>query len=563
MEKRYLGDRRIHGWVHFVASGAVVCLVAAFAAAAEKGKKAEPAVEEAKADVAAAAGGALPTNNLSFVKDIAPILLAKCAKCHIDQAKGKFSMATFESLKKGSPDGAVYSPGKGTGSRIVDLIETGDMPRAGPKVTKSELAGITKWIDEGAKFDGPDESMSLVSLVGAKARVNAKSADEPKLSVVDATGKETVQFSKDIAPVLVQNCFSCHAGQQPTGQFQMATFAQMIRGGQSGNPWVPYKPDNSLIIKKLKGQAGARMPQPKDRPPLPADVIAKFEKWIAEGARFDGPDARQPTQLLAALVRTKSESSEELTADRLTAAKRMWAMADPNDAPATRETKNLIIVSSLPPALFDEMAGVAEEQAAAVAKQFRAPADGPLVKGRVTLFVFPTRYYFSEFGRMVENRKVQPDSRGSWKFDVINAYAAVVPPGDAADYSLAGVIGQELASAYVASLAGKPPEWFSEGSGRVIASRLDPKASRVRQWNDRAKQLAASGKLDTFMARGLSPDDTDVAAYSFVKELMGSAGKYSSLIIALRNGDEFAPAFAKAYGNSAQAMAVAWAKNAK
>jgi hypothetical protein len=164
---------------------------------------------------------------------------------------------------------------------------------------------------------------------------------------------------------------------------------------------------------------------------------------------------------------------------------------------------------------------------------------------------------------MVENRKVSADSRGSWKFDVINAYAAVVPPGDSGDYTLAGVIGQELASVYVASLAGKPPEWFSEGSGRVIASRLDPKAARVRQWNEKIKQLAASGKLDTFISRGLSPDDTDVAAYSFVKELMGSGGKYSSLIIALRNGEEFAPAFAKVYGNSAQAMAVAWAKNAK
>src|SRR5262249_43952189 len=230
MEKRNL-RHRIHAWLHFVSSATVVCLVAAFATAAEKGKKADAAAEKAKADAAAAASGALPTKNLSFAKDIAPILVAKCAKCHIDQAKGKFSMATFESLKKGSPDGAVYSPGKGTGSRIVDLIETGDMPRAGPKVTKPELATIIKWIDEGAKFDGGDEKTPLVKLIGGDVKANAKSADEPKLSVIEATGQETVQFSKDIAPVLVQNCFSCHAGQQPTGQFQMATFAQMIRGG--------------------------------------------------------------------------------------------------------------------------------------------------------------------------------------------------------------------------------------------------------------------------------------------------------------------------------------------
>ena len=38
------------------------------------------------------------------------------------------------------------------------------------------------------------------------------------------------------------------------------------------------------MIKKLKGQAGERMPL--RQPPLSNEVIAKIEKWIADGAKF-------------------------------------------------------------------------------------------------------------------------------------------------------------------------------------------------------------------------------------------------------------------------------------
>ena len=380
-------------------------------------------------------------------------------------------MATFEALKKGTPDGSVFAAGNGANSQLVMLIASGDMPRAGPKVTKPEVAAITKWIDEGAKFDGPDEKQTLVGIVGTKSAI-VPAPEEPKLQVMAPTGKETIQFSRDIAPVLVENCFVCHSGDGPTGNFQMGTFEQMVRGGNSGNPWVPNKPDDSLIIKKLKGTAGARMPQPKSKDPLPAATIAKFEKWISEGAPFDGPDPKQSTARLAALVRAKSQTNEELTADRLTAAKRMWSMADPDDKPTTRETKDLVIVSNLPEGQFNEVATVAQQQAEAVGRQFHTPAGQPLVKGRVTVFVFPTHYFLSEFGRMVHKRQVPADVRGDWKFDTIDAYAYVQTPPDESDYSLGGLIAQQLASVYVASLPGQAPDWFSEGSGRVIARGL-------------------------------------------------------------------------------------------
>jgi Planctomycete cytochrome C len=402
-------------------------------------------------------------------------------------------------------------------------------------------------------------------VIGLAAHLPAaeKKPDQPKLTVMPATGSDTVLFSKDIAPVLVDNCFSCHSGPQPRAKFQMNRFVDIIRGGLSGNPWVPSQPADSLLIKKLKGTEGKRMPQPDKRDPLPPETIAKFEKWISEGAHFDGPDPKGSVQMLAALTHAKDASPTELASDRMTAAKHMWLLADPNDTPNFKETKELLLVSNLSADQLNDVAATAEREVAAVAKQFHVPSSQPLVKGGITLFVFPDRYEYSEFGQMVESRTLPRDWRGHWKYNTIDAYAAVVPPGENGDDSLAGLIQQQLAAVYLASLPGTPPDWFAEGSARVLASRADPKAARVRDWNDRFRELADTGnRLAKFIDHGLSPNDNDVAAYGFVKELMTNSGKYSQLISALRDGEPFDAAFQRIYGSPLSIAVIAWSKAA-
>ena len=524
----------------------------------EADKKAAKADAKA-AEKAAAAAGPLPDKNLSFTKNIAPILVAKCGRCHVTAARGKFSMATFADLRKGPPDGVVIMAGKSSGSRLIDVIESGDMPRGGAKVTKPELTALSKWIDEGAKFDGKDEKASLASLVGGAAGATAGKADEPKLKVVMATGKESIKFSKDIAPILVDNCMGCHGGPNPAQQLQMDRFVDFVRGGQSGNPWVPEKPDESLLVKKLKGAAGKRMPL--NKPALSADQIAKVEKWVAEGGRFDGDVPTQSTRMLAALTHAKSATHDELSADRMTAGRRMWALANPSDKPVVVQTKNLIVISGLPEQTANEMAEMAEQQAELVGRQLHNAANQPLVKGRIVLFIAPNRYSYGEFGRMVENRQLPNEWRGHWKYDIVDAYATVIPPSEPSDYSLPALVAQELAAVHVASLAGAPPAWFAEGSGRVVAGRLDARSARVRNWGDRLHELAPAGKMDTFINKGLPLEDNDIASYGFVKELTASGSKYNSLLSALRSGEEFDRAFPRVFG-PLPALAAGWAKSA-
>ena len=106
----------------------------------------------------------MPAGKISFVNHVTPILMAKCGNCHVRQARGMFSMESYETLMKGPDAGVVIFPKDPAGSRIIEVIEEGDMPRGGLKVTDLELAVLKKWIEEGAEFDADDPKELLVDL---------------------------------------------------------------------------------------------------------------------------------------------------------------------------------------------------------------------------------------------------------------------------------------------------------------------------------------------------------------------------------------------------------------
>ncbi len=192
---------------------------------------------------------------ISFAGHVAPILLQKCGRCHVNDSKGKFNLGTYAGLLRGSEAGRVLFAGDPVGSPLVDVIESGDMPRGGGKVSPAELATLKKWIQQGAKDDGPTPDTALARLAGASVAPEKPSAAPPV--VVVKAGGEGPSFGRDVAPVFVKNCTGCHGTNNPRGNFSLATFAALVRGGDSGPPIVPSKAADSLLIKKLRGQAGA------------------------------------------------------------------------------------------------------------------------------------------------------------------------------------------------------------------------------------------------------------------------------------------------------------------
>jgi WD40 repeat protein len=114
-----------------------------------------------------------------------------------------------------------------------------------------------------------------------------------------AESSSTVSFRKDIAPLLQQKCVTCHSPEKTKGGYQLHTFAALMKPGESKEaPVVTGEPARSHLYQLITSRdPDDRMPQKDD--PLPSAQIALVERWIQEGARFDGAD---PKATLASLL---------------------------------------------------------------------------------------------------------------------------------------------------------------------------------------------------------------------------------------------------------------------
>ena len=494
---------------------------------------------------------------VDFAQHVAPILISKCGRCHVDQARGMLSMANYATLMRGNRDGRVVLPGDDKGSRIIEVISEGDMPRGGGRLSPEELSTLKRWIADGAKFAG-DANAALATIAPASAPT-----ETARLEVVEATGKETVSFANDIAPLLVANCNGCHIdGRRPSGRFNMGNFAMLLRGGDSGPPLAPGKPAASLIVQKLKGTASGQKMPAGGRPALADAEIAKIEKWISEGAKFDGPAPDQHIKQVAALAKAARSTHAELAAERAEQSAAQWQLGMPGVDSATVETENFLLIGTMDQTTLEDYGKRAEALLPQIAPLFHIPSDQPFIKGRLTLFFFPQRYDYTEFGKMVEKRQLPTAWRGHWQYNVIDAYGALIPPGRRDKYSNDVLMAQQMVGAYVATLGNSPPRWFAEGAARVAAAKTGADDPRVAPWKEAIGKIAATQtKPDDFLNGKLPPEDADILSYGFVEFLMKDAGRFQKLLASLRGSQDFEKAFSAAYSGSPAQAAAIWARS--
>jgi hypothetical protein len=103
-----------------------------------------------------------------------------------------------------------------------------------------------------------------------------------------ATPEQIAFFEKNIRPVLVKECYSCHAttAEKIRGGLTLDSRDGIRKGGDTGPAVVPGDVKKSLLISAIKhADENLKMP-PKKK--LSDEVIADFEKWITMGA----PDPR-------------------------------------------------------------------------------------------------------------------------------------------------------------------------------------------------------------------------------------------------------------------------------
>lgn len=490
------------------------------------------------------------SKEVSFSRDIAPWLIEQCSRCHIAKSNGGFSMATFASLMKGSKGGVVVFAGDPVGSKLVECIESGDMPRGGGKVSPENLASLKEWVTQGAKLDGPSADLPLLSIAKTPVNPSNTQAKESMPQVKPPTGKETISFSKDIAPVLTANCNGCHfEARRNEGELNLNSFASLLKGGRSGTIVEPGKASASLLVKKLRGMAGQRMPA-GGRPALSEETIASIETWINEGAVFDGGNKDGKLDQIALKAWVSTATADELRKRRMANAQDRWKVALPKAEPNEASDDHFHVIGNVTSENAKRLLALANSAESTIKKQFGIRSKEPLVKGGITVFALKQRYDYSEFGTMIENRSLPPDWSSHWRKQTLDSYVAIVFDKNESKIHETSLV-QQITSVWIASLEGVP-KWFADGVGRQsLAMNAGQNDARVQSWIQRLpesmKQMDNTKKL---LNGEVNDDDAAAIGFAVVRFMSEPQRKrqYDMLIRGLVSGVPFDPAMAKTFG---------------
>ncbi|MHC4879224.1 MAG: PSD1 and planctomycete cytochrome C domain-containing protein [Planctomycetota bacterium] len=123
-----------------------------------------------------AESSATSSKQLTFERDVRPILKARCFHCHgeEEEVEGSLDVRLRRFLAKGGDSGPAIVPGKPDESPLVKRIRSGEMPPVedeSKKVTASELRIIEEWIKQGATTARPEpETLTDADLITEEER---------------------------------------------------------------------------------------------------------------------------------------------------------------------------------------------------------------------------------------------------------------------------------------------------------------------------------------------------------------------------------------------------------
>lgn len=149
-----------------------------------------------------------------------------------------------------------------------------------------------------------------------------------------AAAETSVDFTKDVAPILQANCYGCHGETKGLGGLRLNTVEEIKAGAENHSDLLlAGKPEESELYERLVLPADDRKRMPKNADPLAKKDIEIIKQWIADGAEFTTAEA--PTAK-AAMDESPAEAASLPERPQLEA-------ASPDAIAAAEETGALVI----------------------------------------------------------------------------------------------------------------------------------------------------------------------------------------------------------------------------
>lgn len=119
------------------------------------------------------------------------------------------------------------------------------------------------------------------------------------LQRTDAQEDESVQFNRDVRPILSNNCFACHGFDNKTREaglrldLRQDALSELDSG--DGHAIVPGNPEQSILLERiLSKDSSTRMPPEDSEKSLTPAQVETIRKWIEQGAKYEQHWAFEP-----------------------------------------------------------------------------------------------------------------------------------------------------------------------------------------------------------------------------------------------------------------------------
>jgi hypothetical protein len=136
----------------------------------------------------------------------------------------------------------------------------------------------------------------LVALVAGWSGISLAA---PAAGPASAEGLEL--FEREIRPLLLAECDSCHGAKLQQGGLRLTDRAALLKGGDRGPALTPGDPGRSLLLRAVRHEGALKMPPTR---PLAPRQVESLERWIRLGApwparRAGGPVLGDQTRIFA------------------------------------------------------------------------------------------------------------------------------------------------------------------------------------------------------------------------------------------------------------------------
>lgn len=131
-----------------------------------------------------------------------------------------------------------------------------------------------------------NQSLTWVAALGfGLSAASMFAADEASVDIskLPPAASRTVNYEKDIKPILEKSCFRCHGAESPKSRFNLTTQETALKGGRHGVDILPKQSGQSPLIHYVSGLVEDMHMPPNSSQALTSDEIGLLRAWIDQG----------------------------------------------------------------------------------------------------------------------------------------------------------------------------------------------------------------------------------------------------------------------------------------